>query len=248
MFEANFFLCSHSFFGLFLFCHRSPTATSSWSHYMCHIFNGCNIIIFLFCRAYVYFSLFCVCCFSERSARLLATSSEYKPTCGWCAASFFIYFAMLLSWKHITISLCWHNNALSPPVAAIVHIVAVYMASLCLVYYAPIVGCMTNIYCVRFNFCFVAGFVQALTQPSLYPFALSFRPLCSNFDGEKTFSDVHAIAAVICPQYARSAFYLWLPAEWFSVLLYIVHFFCRLLYAYYYLYQHCLGLWQELHQ
>lgn len=37
-----------------LFCHRLVTATSSWSHYMCHISNGCNIIIFLFCRLYYF--------------------------------------------------------------------------------------------------------------------------------------------------------------------------------------------------
>lgn len=117
------FFCSaliHFSVGFFLFCHRSPTATSSWSHYMYHIFNGCNIIIFLFFVVHTSISPLFLCCSSERSTRLLWTSTEYKPTCGWCAAGFFIYFAMLLSWKHITISLCWHNNALSPPVAALV--------------------------------------------------------------------------------------------------------------------------------
>lgn len=38
---------------------------------------------------------------------------------------------MLLSWKHITISLCWHNNALSPPVAALVAPATFLQPSLC---------------------------------------------------------------------------------------------------------------------
>lgn len=51
--ESSFLIFILSSF-VALFCHRLVTATSSRSHYMCHISNGCNIIIFLFCRLYYF--------------------------------------------------------------------------------------------------------------------------------------------------------------------------------------------------
>lgn len=112
-----------------LFCHRLVTATSSWSHYMCHISNGCNIIIFLFCRLYYFLCTRLNVLWLRSKYSLMYTIYiikvyivhiyTYICWCWWLWWAFFhLYHTRLLSWKHITISLCYHNNALSPPVAA----------------------------------------------------------------------------------------------------------------------------------
>lgn len=100
------FSCRILFFSCYLyvvglFCHRSVTATSSWSHYMYHIFNEYNIIIFLF-LSFILFFCAPVSIFSDFTSEYIDWCSIY----GIMGPLFHLFCTRLLSWKHITIALC----------------------------------------------------------------------------------------------------------------------------------------------
>lgn len=113
MFRAHYIITPFVHFSVlfFLYPHRfCRRATSFRSHYIYHIFNGYNNFCFFQIVYIVYIFFFAF------SIRYVGFGTLYRPLCVGGKCGIFVY-AVFLSCKHITISLCQHNNALSSPVA-----------------------------------------------------------------------------------------------------------------------------------
>lgn len=144
-----------------LFCHRLVTATSSWSHYMCHISNGCSIIIFLFCRLYYFLCTSLNVLWLRSKYSLMYTIYiikvyivhiyTYVCWCWWLWWAFFIYTIQgfyrenILLFHYVTIIMLYRLLLpLQPSYILFVRIMLQQSITL--------LRMMNILYCFRFNF------------------------------------------------------------------------------------------------